>query len=138
MEIAMTTTRKAAVRPPLQMRDADAERISDLALQYEARMPQVADLLLAEINRARVVPHARMSPDVVAMMSTVTFVDEASGVERTLQLVYPHDADLEAGRVSIMSLVGAGLIGLRAGQAISWPDRAGHERSLRITKVTQP
>ena len=54
-----------------------------------------------------------------------------------LKLVYPHDADIEAGRISIMSLVGAGLIGLRAGQSISWPDRSGHERSLRIIEVMQ-
>jgi hypothetical protein len=44
------------------------------------------------------------------MQSTVKFVDEASGVERTLQLVYPQAADIEAERISILSLVGAGLL----------------------------
>jgi len=131
----MTANRKANVRPPIQIRETDAERISNLAIDAEARMPQVAELLLAEINRAKVVQDIRLPSDVVAMKSTVRFVDEASGVERTLQLVFPQEADIEAGRISILSLVGAGLLGLRSGQSISWPDRAGRQRTLRIIEV---
>ena len=133
----MTTNRKGRARPPIQIRETDAERISNLVLDRKEHMPGVADLLLAEISRARLVDDARLPPDVVAMQSTVTFVDEASGVERTLQLVYPYDADIEAGRISIMSLVGAGLLGLRSGQSISWPNRVGEERPLRIIEVKQ-
>jgi regulator of nucleoside diphosphate kinase len=133
----MTTPRQTTARPPIQLCETDAERISNLAMDTEMRMPQVAELLLAEISRAKLVRDARLAPDVVSMMSTVRFIDDASGVERTLKVVYPHDADIEAGRISIMSLVGAGLIGLRAGQSISWPDRSGHERSLRIIEVMQ-
>ncbi|GLJ00670.1 nucleoside diphosphate kinase regulator [Sphingobium sp. BS19] len=133
----MTTHRKARARPPIQIRETDAERIGNLAIEAEERLPQVAELLLAEINRAKVVPDSRLPGDVVAMQSTVKFVDEASGVERTLQLVYPQAADIEAGRISILSLVGAGLLGLRPGQSISWPDRAGKQRALRIMEVNQ-
>ena len=133
----MTTNNKSPARPPLQIRETDAEQLSNLALQIESRSPQVAEMLLSEISRARVVGDTRLSPDTVAMGSTVKFVDDKTGVERTLQLVYPHDADIEGGRVSITSLVGAGLIGLRAGQSISWPNRDGHERPLRIIEVSQ-
>ena len=133
----MTTHRKARARPPIQIRETDAERIGNLAIEAEERLPQVAELLLAEINRAKVVPDSRLPGDVVAMQSTVKFVDEASGVERTLQLVYPQAADIEAERISILSLVGAGLLGLRPGQSISWPDRAGKQRALRIMEVNQ-
>ena len=97
----------------------------------------MAELLLAEINRAKVVQDSRLPGDVVAMQSIVKFVDEASDAERTLQLVYPQAADIEAGRISILSLVGAGLLGLRPGQSISWPDRAGKQRALRIMEVNQ-
>ena len=131
----MTTYRKAQARPAIQIRETDAERISNLAIEAEDRLPQVAELLLAEINRAKVVPDSRLPGDVVAMQSTVKFVDEASGVERTLQLVYPQAADIEAERISILSLVGAGLLGLRTGQSIMWPDRAGKQRLLRIVDV---
>ncbi|MBU3991371.1 MAG: nucleoside diphosphate kinase regulator [Alphaproteobacteria bacterium] len=133
----MTTHRKARARPLIQIRETDAERIGNLAIEAEERLPQVAELLLAEINRARIVQDSRLPGDVVAMQSTVKFVDEASGAERTLQLVYPRAADIEAGRISILSLVGAGLLGLRPGQSIAWPDRAGKQRPLRILDVIQ-
>lgn len=133
----MTTHRKARARPPIQIRETDAERIGNLAIEAEERLPQVAELLLAEINRAKVVQDSRLPGDVVAMQSIVKFVDEASDAERTLQLVYPQAADIEAGRISILSLVGAGLLGLRPGQSIAWPDRAGKQRPLRIMEVNQ-
>ena len=121
----MTTHRKAQARPAIQIRETDAERISNLAIEAEDRLPQVAELLLAEINRATIVEDSRLPQNVVALQSTVKFLDEASGIERTLQLVYPQHADIAAGRISILSLVGAGLLGLKPGQSISWPDRAG-------------
>lgn len=95
-ENTITTHRKARARPPIQIRETDAERIGNLAIEAEERLPLVTELLLAEINRAKVVPDSRLPGDVVAMQSTVKFVDEASGVGRTLQLVYPQAADIEA------------------------------------------
>ena len=133
----MTTHRKAQARPAIQIRETDAERISNLAIEAEDRLPQVAELLLAEINRATIVEDSRLPQNVVALESTVKFLDEASGIERTLQLVYPQHADIAAGRISILSLVGAGLLGLKPGQSISWPDRAGKQRALRIMEVNQ-
>ena len=133
----MTTHRKARARPLIQIRETDAERIGNLAIEAEERLPQVAELLLAEINRATIVEDSRLPQNVVALQSTVKFLDEASGIERTLQLVYPQHADIAAGRISILSLVGAGLLGLKPGQSISWPDRAGKQRALRIIEVNQ-
>lgn len=131
----MTGKQDANAQPPLHIRETDAERVANLAIAAEDNSPQVSMLLLGEINRARVVADAELPHDIVAMQSTVKFIDDASGVERTLQLVYPHDADIAAGRISILSLVGAGLLGLRTGQSIAWPDRAGNQRLLRIIEV---
>lgn len=133
----MTSTSRAKAQPPITIRESDAERIANLALGAEDKSPQVAELLLAEINRAKIVPDAQLPRDIVAMQSVVKFVDEASGVERTLQLAYPQDTDIDAGRISILSLVGAGLLGLKPGQSIRWPDRAGRHRELRIIAVMQ-
>jgi len=77
-------------------------------------------------------------PDVVTMGSTVTFLDEESGAERTVRLVYPAQADISAGRVSVLTPIGAGLIGLSVGQSIDWPDRGGIEHRLTIVAVEQP
>ena len=63
---------------------------------------------------------------------------EETGEQRTVELVYPKDADIAENRISILTPVGAGLLGLRVGQTISWPDRAGQERLLKIDSVVQP
>ena len=129
----MPQAKTASTRPPLVLSEIDAERLSALALQNEAAHPVAAGLLLDELERAQV--RRRVGPDVVGMNSTVEFLDEAHGEARTVQLVYPDEADIAAGRISIMTPVGAGLIGLKAGQSILWPDRGGETRVLRILRV---
>ena len=119
------------------MSESDADRLTNLAISVEDRFPQVSDLLLGEISRAVVQPADRVSGDVVTMMSSVDFVDEESGAARSVQLVYPGEADIAAGKISILTLIGAGLIGLRAGQSIDWPDRSGKAHKLRIEAVRQ-
>lgn len=126
---------RASARPPITLSETDAERLAALALQAEDRTPEVAALLLDELERARVRPDAKMPADVVGMGSTVEFVDEAHGAARTVQLVWPGEADIAAGKVSVLTHVGAGLLGLGAGQSILWPDRDGRRRPLRILSV---
>ncbi|HSX56987.1 MAG TPA: nucleoside diphosphate kinase regulator [Sphingomonas sp.] len=134
----MSATRAAKTRPQIHMIDTEAERLSELALNVETAMPQVSDLLLRETTRARLHRAAAIPADVVTMGTEVEFRDEASGVTRTVTLAWPQDADIAAGRISILTPIGAGLIGLREGQQILWPDRDGRERNLMIVRVGQP
>lgn len=132
----MTST-KASRRPPIHMIDTEADALSDLAMAAEERLPQVSELLLNEIARATTHPAGHIPDNVVTMRATVRFIDEASGKEYSCQLVYPGEADISAGRISVLTPVGAGLIGLREGQSILWPDREGHERELKIIEVSR-
>ena len=133
----MNTTKAAASRPQIHMIEAEAEKLSDLALGIEERFPQVSELLLRETSRAKVHSAASIPPDVVTMGAAVEFVDESTGARRTVELVYPPEADISAGRISILTPIGAGLIGMREGHSILWPDREGHERRLTILTVRQ-
>lgn len=126
------------VRPPILMSETDAERLSALALQMEQAAPLAATLLLEEIDRAEVRPDADLPDDVVQMHSIVQFEDAAHRERRTVVLVYPSEADIAAGKVSVMTPVGAGLIGLRPRQEILWPGNDGHARPLRVLKVRPP
>ncbi|EJU14652.1 GreA/GreB family elongation factor [Sphingomonas sp. LH128] len=132
------TRHLAPKRPPIHMIDTEADTLGALALSAEVRLPQVSHLLLQEISRATLHTAGRMPGDVVTMHSRVEFVDETTGKRRAVQLVYPQNADIASDRISIMTPVGAGLIGLREGQSIRWPDRDGHERALTVVGVTQP
>ncbi|MAK82777.1 nucleoside diphosphate kinase regulator [Phenylobacterium sp.] len=131
----MTARAAAASRPTIILTETDADRITDLALGAMQRAPEVARLLLEEVERAEVRPHGEMPVDVVSMGARVEFVDQAHGEARAVTLVYPAEADIAAGRISILSPVGAGLLGLRPGQSIQWPDRDGRERALRVVSV---
>ena len=122
-------------RPPIHLIDTEAERLASMAVRMAGSLPELSELLLEEIDRAEVHPADAIPADVVTMYSIVEFSDEATGKTRTVQLVYPPDADISAGKVSIMTPVGAGLIGLSKGQSIAWPDRDGTERLLKIIDV---
>lgn len=136
------TYMKATRRPPIHMIDSEAESLSNLAIGNAERFPEASDLLLREIDRARLHPAGKVPPGIVTMMSTVEFADDSHGdsVEGAyrVQLVYPGQADISAGKLSVLTPVGAGLIGLAEGQSIIWPGRGGSERVLTIRKVTQP
>ena len=131
----MNTTVRAKARPPILLCESDADRIADLAVGVETRLPQVSAMLLKEIERARVVKDGALPANVVGMGSRVRFRDETTGTERTVRLVYPSEADIEAGKVSILTPIGAGLIGLREGQSIRWEDREGHPKVLQVIAV---
>jgi len=128
---------KRASRPSIYLIDSEADRLADLALAVANRTPDVSSLLLGEIERARIVPSARIPDDVVAMHSEVEFIDEGSNAQRRVQIVYPQEADVSEGRISVLTHAGAGLIGLRAGDSIDWPDRDGRTRKIKIIAVKQ-
>ena len=123
-------------KPPITLSTADEERLSGLAASISRRDPELAGHLLSEIDRARLLPPGRMPPDVVAMHSHVEYRDGGTGTVRRVQLVYPHEADIAAGRVSVLTLVGTALLGMAAGRSILWPTQQGHERVLTVLRVS--
>lgn len=125
-------------RPAIHLVDTECDALYALALAIEAKKPERSAMLMAELDRAEVHAAGDLPAGVVTMNSKVEFVDEATGTRRTVELVYPHEADIDAGRVSILTPVGIGLIGMAAGTSILWPDRDGHERQLRIVSVVPP
>jgi regulator of nucleoside diphosphate kinase len=131
------TKPNAPRRPSIILSETDAERLSALALQREATAPELAARLLAELERATVRPDDRAPRDVVHMYAFVEYLDAAHGAARTVQLVYPEQADIAAGRISVFTPIGVGLLGLKPGQSILWPDRDGHERPLTVLRVEE-
>jgi regulator of nucleoside diphosphate kinase len=125
----------ALERPAIYLIDSEADILADLSFRIKTTQPALSRLLLGEIDRAEICPAADMPAHIVTMNSHVEFLDETSGVRRSVQLVYPSYADIEAGRISVMTPVGAGLIGLAEGASISWPDRDNHPHILRIDRV---
>ena len=134
----MATRHAGDVRPPLHLLASESDLVAGLALQAEHRNPVVAAMLLEEIERAELHEADTMPTDAVMLGSEVSFVDERSKRMRTVKLVLPVDANIAEGRISIMTPMGAALDGLRAGDAIDWPDNDGNARRITIKRVSQP
>lgn len=124
--------------PPISLRLSDAERLRNLAEAASGRYPQTTDFLAREVERAEILPDAPVRSGLVAMNSNVTFRDDFSLQERSVTLVYPEDANVEISRISILTPIGAALIGLSVGQTIEFQTPNGRWRSLTVLKATRP
>lgn len=114
---------------------AQADQLEALASGALRRSPELAERLLGEIARARVVDTARLPRNVVALGNEVTYRDETTGREQTVVLVLPQHADIAQGRASILTPIGIALIGLREGSSFSWETRDGETRRLTVVRV---
>jgi regulator of nucleoside diphosphate kinase len=91
----------------------------------------VALLLLKKLRMATEREAAELPHDVVAMNSLVRFTfggDECAG-----RLTHPSCCG--PGSLSIASRTGAGLVGMRRGQTVLWPDSREALRPLRVDAV---
>ena len=122
-------------RPKIVMTEADHARLVRLAEAAAARMPEVAEYLSTELERARIVRRGQVPAKLVTMGSTLTFRDEQRGRDERVTLVFPEDADIAEKRISIMTPIGAALIGLSEGQSITWPSRTGEIHRLLVVSV---
>ncbi len=124
--------------PPIRIRQTDSERLAQLAEAAAGTSPATAEFLAREIERATVVPDTAPLAGIVGMESEVTFRDDVTGLQKQVTLVYPKSADIAAGRISVLTPIGAALIGLAAGQAISFETPSGELRSLTVLEVHGP
>jgi regulator of nucleoside diphosphate kinase len=131
------TTITHEIRPPITLTVKDYERLSLLARAAAARMPDVVSVLADELERAHVLADVRPQ-QTVCMGSEVKFRDDSTGKLQTVTLVYPGDADISQRRISVLTPVGTALIGLSAGDSITWETRDGDLRQLTVLNVRNP
>lgn len=132
MQDVQVTNQKAAI----VVTQGDYERLQGLANAARMRQPEIAEELAGELDRAGVVADGEIAPDVVRMNSIVEYRTEA-GARRTVTLVFPGEADIAEGKVSILTPIGTALLGLSPGQSIDWLARDGRTHRLTILSVRQ-
>lgn len=126
----------ALAEPPLLLGERNHPFLRRVAAAAMDRAPEVARLLLEELDRADLVSEAELPDDVVTIDSFVTYQIQSTGAINTIQLVLPPLADLATMRISIVSGIGAALIGLRTGQRIAW--ELGHRQQvLNVLRVSR-
>ncbi len=90
--------------------------------------------LVAELQRAEIVPSDEVPDDVVTMNSTVVLRDLDTDEVETYTLVYPNHADIARNRLSVLAPVGTAILGYHVGDVVQWRVPAGVRR-LRVDEV---
>jgi regulator of nucleoside diphosphate kinase len=122
---------------PIVVTRPDLERLRILIETARARRRWEEMHLLAladELESAEVVEPDCVPPDVVTMRSRVRVLDMVSGEAATYTICYPTEANIEAGRLSVLAPIGTALLGYREGDVIEWPVPGG-VRVLKIEKL---
>lgn len=129
---AATRGRRPA-RPQIYLTAADHEALERLVGDLPGT--GAAGLLQDELDRAVIRKDGAAAKPAVGLNHWVQYADDHSDKVRRVQLVLPADADIDQGRISVLSFVGAGLIGMAEGQSIDWTDPSGDQRRLTVVKV---
>ena len=133
----MHRDRIGEMRPPIAIDANHFARLFALSSMTSEPMTEVCEYLREELDRAHVLPAEKLRPDIVSLGSQVEFRDEQTGKVQEIILVYPLDADIACRRVSVLTPVGAALLGLSVNQTISFHTRSGERRELTVLRVSR-
>ena len=132
---AMETT--STKKHTIVMTAADHKELTDAiaaAGKLSERGRSETNALEVEIARAEIVHADDLPPDVITMNSRAELLDLETGERMEFTLVFPIDADIEAGKISVLSPLGTAMLGYRAGDEFEWPVPYGLRR-LEVTHV---
>ena len=87
------------------------------------------------LEHSRVIDPDVLPKDRVSLLSRVEFTNLATNTRMTFEIVSPHEMDLEAGKISLKSPIGAALMGKKVGEIAEAHVPAGTLR-LRIESIT--
>jgi regulator of nucleoside diphosphate kinase len=117
--------------------DYDLGRLNELIMFIETDKHGDAcsiEQLKREIIRAKIVSPKDISGDIVTMNSRVRLKDTDTQEEMVFKIVFPPEADIEQGKISVLAPVGTALLGYKVGDTISW-NVPGGIRRLNIQEI---
>ena len=113
--------------------EADMKRLRPLVERMKNSRDDLR-VLQQELERAHVVPPEGVPPDVVTMNSKARVREVTTGDEMTYTLVFPDQADIDQGRISVVAPIGTAILGQRVGDEFEWEVPAGPVR-LRVEEI---
>jgi len=119
--------------PPIILIKDDFDKLSKLAA-LRNNSP-VAEYLAHELDRAEVVEGPSRAGSIARLGSRILFRDPTKRGSSEVTLVMPNEADIGKGYISVMTPVGAALLGLAKGQAITFTLPNGAARTLAVLEV---
>lgn len=106
----------------------------DEARRFNSHSRAALDQLETELERAQVVASDQIPADVITMHSTARLIDVETGEEMIYTLVFPHEADIDQDRISVLAPIGVAILGYRVGDSLEWQVPEGLSR-LKVKEI---
>ena len=130
-----------ANRRQIVVTEEDHERLENLFASELAAVfsdKPYLQSLRGELDIAKIVSPEDVPSNVVTMNSTVGLRQTRSKEVETYTLVYPEDADIARGKLSVLAPIGTAILGYRVGDRVEWPVPSGVIRFKIEELVFQP
>lgn len=92
--------------------NAEYDAAKDAQGLHELKISKLEEVL----SSARVLDESTIDASLVSVLSKVKIKNKKNGAEMNYTLVSEEEADLKAGRISVSSPIGKGLLGKRVGE----------------------
>jgi regulator of nucleoside diphosphate kinase len=123
--------------PAIALTASDYPRLEKLARAAAQQGDMDAMFLFVEINRAEIVPDDACDIEsIVTIGSWVTYLTDWGIPRKTVQLVWPEDCTSDLAQISVLSGLGAALVGLRVGDQMPY-FIAGCMNVIRVENVNR-
>lgn len=125
----------------IHITEYDMARLRELlddASPQERRGNQYLESLEAELARARVLAPTEIPPNVITMNSVAHLVDLDTQEEMVYTLVFPDQADIAHGKISVLAPIGTAMLGYRVGDTFLWEVPDGVRKLLVKEVLYQP
>ena len=114
------------------------QEILDGSVVIHARDRGDLSALTEEMKRATIVEAHDIPDKVVTMNTKLRLVDMDTKKSLEMTVVFPQDADVDTGKISVISPVGTAVLGYSEGDAVEWEVPAGKRHLLIESVIYQP
>ena len=121
--------------------EQDHTRLSNLLIMLKSQKKFETGYLKAlekELLRAVKIDSKKIEPDVVTMNTELEILDLDNLAKMKIRLVYPEDANIRKGQISVISPLGSALIGYKSGTSLSYSTPKGQKKIRIISILNQP
>lgn len=127
-------------RPEIKITSWDLGRLQHVLSFHATKWSwRAVEFLVRKLMRAHIVNDNDVPDDTVTMRSRLMFREDNCGVDQVVTLTYPGDREFYDDALSVLTPVGAALIGLSEGQSVTFPAPDGRHTTLTVLKIlSQP
>jgi len=114
------------------------EELIEVAEEFGGKNRKDLRDLQEELDRASIVKPEEIPPNAVTMNSQVLLRDLDTSEEMTFKLVFPRNANIDTGAISVLAPIGTAILGYTEGSTVEWNVPSGKKRILIEKILYQP